>query len=289
MRGLKISKSITPRDQKSLEKYLKDISQYEVLTPQEELRLFLEYRGGSELAKEQIINCNLRFVVSVAKKYMNLGLPLNDLINEGNEGLIVAAERFDESKGFKFISYAVWWIRQRIIQAINVKGRKIRTPQNQSSRVLQLLNLKSRLAQELERTPTEEELAVAAEISVKEVKRCFEANQLCRSLDAPVGYEDEGSSLGNLMVDESIQAPDDQLVQHESAQIQVGRLLNCLSDSESRILSMAYGINNQSKISFGEIAEQFDISKERVRQICNRSIQKLRKRAESSNMVPILN
>jgi len=220
MRGLKISKSITPRDQKSLEKYLKDISQYEVLTPQEELDLFLEFRGGSEQAKERIINCNLRFVVSVAKKYMNLGLPLNDLINEGNEGLIVAAERFDESKGFKFISYAVWWIRQRIIQAINVKGRKIRTPQNQSTRVLQLLNLRSTLAQQLERTPTEEELAAAADISVKEVKRCFEANQLCRSLDAPVGYDEDGSSLSNLLVDTSIDSPDNELVINESAQIE---------------------------------------------------------------------
>jgi len=289
MRGLKISKSITPRDQKSLEKYLRDISHYEVLTPDEELRLFQEFRAGSETAKETIINCNLRFVVSVAKKYMNLGLSLNDLINEGNEGLIVAAERFDESKGFKFISYAVWWIRQRMIQAINVKGKKIRTPQNQSTRILQLLNLRSELAQKLERTPTYGELAEAAELSEKDVKKCFRANQLCKSLDAPLSSEEDSNSLSSVMEDDQMQTPDEMLVRHESARIQVDRLLNSLSESEAKILALAYGIGQPHKVSFGQIAEEFDITKERVRQICNRGIQKLRTKAQNPDLQHLMN
>lgn len=289
MRGLKISKSITPRDQKSLEKYLRDISQYEVLTPDEELKLFQDFRSGSEIAKERIINCNLRFVVSVAKKYMNLGLSLNDLINEGNEGLIVAAERFDESKGFKFISYAVWWIRQRMIQAINVKGKKIRTPQNQSTRILQLLNLRSDLAQKLERMPTYSELAEAADLSEKDVKKCFSANQLCKSLDAPLSTEEGSNSLSSVLEDEQMANPDESLMRHESARIQVERLLSSLSDSEAKILTLAYGIGQPHKVSFGQIAEEFDITKERVRQICNRGIQKLRAKAETSDLHHLMN
>ncbi len=289
MRGLKISKSITPRDQKSLEKYLRDISHYDVLTPDEELRLFQEYRAGSEEAKEKLINCNLRFVVSVAKKYMNLGLSLNDLINEGNEGLIVAAERFDESKGFKFISYAVWWIRQRMIQAINVKGKKIRTPQNQSTRILQLLNLRSELSQKLERTPTYAELAEAAELSEKDVKKCFRANQLCKSLDAPLSSEEGSNSLSSVMEDEQMITPDEELVRHESARIQVERLLNSLNENEAKILALAYGIGQPHKVSFGQIAEEFDITKERVRQICNRGIQKLRSKAQNPDLHHLIN
>lgn len=277
MRALVITNSITRRDSRSIEKYLNEIAKYDVLTPEEELELFQRFRNGDERAFSKIIRANLRFVVSVAKQYQHVGLSLNDLINEGNMGLIKAARRFDETKGFKFISYAVWWIRQTILQAINDKARKIRVPQNQQTTSSKIIKMRDELMKDLEREPSLEELAEGMDMEESDIEKSLQSYQLCRSLNAPMDSE-EDFTLENVLEDEKIDSPDDKMVHKESLRIEALEMLKTLSPREAEILSLFFGINRKRAHSLNDIADYFDLSRERVRQIKDRALLKLRRR-----------
>jgi len=278
MRALVITNSITRRDSRSIEKYLNEIAKYEVLTPEEELDLFKRYRNGDEQAFIKIIRSNLRFVVSVAKQYQHVGLSLNDLINEGNMGLIKAARRFDETKGFKFISYAVWWIRQTILQSINDKARKIRVPQNQQTTSNKILKKRDELLKDLEREPALWELAAELDLTEEEIEKSLQSYQLCRSLDAPMDSED-GFTLENVLEDSKVPRPDDKMSNQESLKIEALEMLKTLSSREAEILSLFFGINRKRAHSLNDIADNFGLSRERVRQIKDRALLKLRRRS----------
>lgn len=275
MRALKITKSITNRDQKSLEKYLSDIAKYEVLSPEEELELFKRYKSGDQVALEKIMKHNLRFVVSVAKQYQEMGMWLGDLINEGNIGMIKAAQRFDETKGFKFISYAVWWIRQSILQAINEKGRMIRLPLNVNSNTSKVMVKRMELLQKNEREPSTAELAKATGMSKEVVKKCLRSYARTTSLDAPLN-DDSDDSMINLMEDHNIVKPDHELAVNESRKKEVEHLINTLPPRQKTIIAMYFGIGHNRSSSLSDIADYFGLSRERVRQIKDRSLRKLR-------------
>ena len=279
MRALVITSSITPREQKSVERYLQELSRYEVLTPEEEVALFNSYRGGDEDAFSKIVSHNLRFVVSVSKKYQNMGLGLADLINEGNVGLIKAAQRFDISKGFKFISYAVWWIRQSILQALNNKGRKIRVPLNVKASMSKVRAQMIEIGQREEREPTVEELADATGLKQQEVRKCMKHYDKCQSLDRPLGDE-SFTTLGDVLEDGNIHQPDHQLAVVETQKTDVSRLLGRLKEREATVLSMYYGIDRKRPLRLSDIADQVGVSRERVRQIKDRAISKLRSRSK---------
>ncbi len=275
MRALKITSSITRRDEKSMEKYLTEISRYDVLTPDEEYKLFSKIRSGDEEALLRIVNHNLRFVVSVAKQYQHLGLWLGDLINEGNIGLIKAASRFDETRGFKFISYAVWWIRQCIIQSINQKARKIRLPLNQKAATSKVMKQIIIFMQQEGREPSEEELADATGFTVAVVKKSLKNYKLCQSLDAPVGDESD-ASLASLLEDGNVLQPDHDVAVKESQKIEVQQLLSKLSPRQATVVAMYYGINRKYPVSLTDISAHIGVSRERVRQIKDRGLEKLR-------------
>ncbi|MEZ4989752.1 MAG: RNA polymerase sigma factor RpoD/SigA [Saprospiraceae bacterium] len=283
MRALVITNSITRRDEKSIEKYLTEISRYEVLTPEGELELFQKYRAGKKSALEKIVNHNLRFVVSVAKQYQHLGLALGDLINEGNLGLIKAAQRFDETRGFKFISYAVWWIRQSILDAISRKSRKIRVPANQQTNTSKLLRETDTFLQLHNRRPTNEELSEVTGIKADNIKKSLENYKRCTSLDAPIDSEGD-TSLINLMEDRIIPSPDHDLSVRESQQIEVQAMLNLLPPRTRTVLSMYFGIGYKHPQSLDEIGDFVGLSRERVRQIKERGLRKLRSR--QARLVP---
>ena len=283
MRALKITNTITRRDQLSMDKYLNEISTYEVLSPEEELELFQRYRVGDERAFEKIIHHNLRFVVSVSKKYQHLGLNLGDLISEGNIGLIKAAQRFDETKGFKFISYAVWWIRQSILQAVNEKGRKIKLPSNMSGDTAKIMDAISIFQQQEERSPTIEELATFTELKPSHIKRCLETYKQCSSIDAPV-RDDEYTPLSALMADTEIKSPDFRLSVRASQQIEALELLKKLPPRQAEVLELYFGLGNKESHTLGDIGEILDISRERVRQIRDRALRQLRLYKEASLM-----
>lgn len=278
MRALKITTTLTNRDEKSLEKYFTDISKYDVLSPDEEYAMFDRYHSGDMEAFQAIINHNLRFVVSVAKKYQNLGLNLSDLINEGNLGLITAAERFDTSRGFKFISYAVWWIRQSIISAINEKSKVIRRPLNVTTVSSKVQRAISDLSQVYERMPSIEEISEAADLKLSDVKKSFEVDQKCRSLDAPV-LEDSDSSMGSLMEDDSIESPDHKLSVIETQKKEVAQMLKLLPEREATIIKLTFGIDCPHPMSLDDIGEHLGVSRERVRQIKDKCLNKLRSHA----------
>lgn len=280
MRAFVISSSITPREQRSMERYLSELTKYDVLSPDEEVQLFKNYRNGCQDSFSKIINHNLRFVVSVSKKYQNLGLSLSDLINEGNLGLIKAAQRFDISRGFKFISYAVWWIRQSILQALNDKGRKIRVPLNVTASMSKVRAKMSEINQREEREPTIEELAEATDLSEKVIQKCMTHYQKCQSLDKPVNDESI-TTLGNILPDESSIKPDHQLSVVETQKTDVSRLLGKLPDREAKVLSMYFGINRNRATSLSDISEAIGVSKERARQIKDKAIAKLRSRSSN--------
>ncbi|MEZ5007160.1 MAG: RNA polymerase sigma factor RpoD/SigA [Chitinophagales bacterium] len=282
MRAFVISNSITPREQRSVERYLQDVSKYDVLSPDEEAKLFMEYKSGCDLAYNKIINHNLRFVVSVSKKYQNMGLTLGDLINEGNVGLIKAAQRFDISRGFKFISYAVWWIRQSILQALSDKGRKIRLPLNVTANMSKVRQAMAVINQHEEREPTIDELAEATELSRKVVQKCLDNYQKCQSLDKPLNEESE-NSLTSVLVDESLRQPDYQMAIVETQKTDIDRLLSKLPEREATVLSMFYGINSAGESSLSDIAEKVGVSRERVRQIKDKAIRMLRGKAHKIN------
>ena len=280
MRALKITSTITRRDEQSIEKYFTEISKFDVLTPEEEIKLFQDLKNGDEGALAKIVSHNLRFVVSVAKKYQNLGLKLGDLINEGNVGLITAAKRFDETKGFKFISYAVWWIRQSILQAVNEKSRKIRLPLNLKSIGTKVQSTIDEIYQLEERIPTVEELAEATGLTEDVIQNSIANHHRCKSLDAPINDDGDGS-LGSLLMDDSLDQPDFELAVLDSQKIEISHLLSMLPERQATIISMYYGINRKHAMTLDSIATHMGLTRERVRQIKDKGIIKLRQKSDN--------
>ena len=275
MRQLKIGQSITNRADKSLEKYLSDISKEEMITAEEETILARKIRNGDQDALQKLTKANLRFVVSVAKQYQNQGLPLIDIINEGNVGLIKAAKKFDETRGFKFISYAVWWIRQSILEALSEKSRIIRMPLNQVGVLGKINKVVCKLEQDLERMPTHEEISAALNILECKVSETITASLKASSVDAPLGGNEDSSSMLEVLVNNDSPLADRMLIQ-ESLKIEIERSLSTLDPRSIDVIKMFYGIDHICPISLDEIGNKLDISRERARQIKEKSIKKLR-------------
>ncbi len=282
MRQLKITHSITNRDIKSLDKYLQDICSEELLTPEEEVRLAQRIKTGDQEALDRLTKANLRFVVSVAKQYQNQGLSLPDLINEGNVGLIKAAKRFDETRGFKFISYAVWWIRQSILQAIAENSRIVRLPSNQLGALNKLKKEISRLEQELERPPSEEELADMLDIPEEKIKSILGISGRHISIDAPL-VADEDVNFVDVLPNEDTPPTDSALMQ-ESLSQEIERALSTLTEYEREVIKMYFGIGLPHALSLDEIAMKFGLTRERVRQIKEKGIKRLRVSSKSKHL-----
>lgn len=274
MRQLKITQSITARDS-SLNYYLKEVSQERLINLDEEVRLAEKIKQGDKKALDKLVRANLRFVISVAKQYQNQGLSLPDLINEGNLGLIKAAQKFDETRGFKFISYAVWWIRQSILQALAENSRSIRLPMNQIGIINKINKTSSKFEQENERTPSTEELSKELSIPEDKISELLKAsNKKAVSIDTPFSVGEDNSLIDVLPNSNSL--PADCVTNDESIHIEIDRALNTLQDRSREILKMYYGIGCQ-ELDMEEIANKFGITRERVRQIKEESIKKLRK------------
>lgn len=280
MRQLKISKSITNRELGSLDKYLADIAREEMVTPEEEVLLAQRIREGDDIALERLVKANLRFVVSVAKQYQNQGLSLPDLINEGNVGLIKAAQRFDETKGFKFISYAVWWIRQSILQAVAEQSRLVRLPLNQVGALSKIKKTSTRLEQLYHRQPTTKEIAEELDLPEHKVMAAFRMNAKELSMDAPIG-EDEDMSLIDTIIPESSTSTDENLIRNiDGAEIR--RSMSILSEKEREILNLYFGIDVSHNYTLEEIAYRLDLTRERVRQIKDKALKKLKQNPNKS-------
>ncbi len=275
MRQLKISKSITNRESESLEKYLQEIGRVQMITAEEDVQLAQQIRTGCKDSLERLTKANLRFVVSVAKQYQNQGMTLNDIINEGNLGLIKAAQRFDETKGFKFISYAVWWIRQSILQALAEQSRLVRLPLNKVGQNNKIVKAAQELEQEYERPPTSQELALLLDIDVTEVENSLNYNSRHISLDAPLGETEDGT-LGDVMQDPNGVTTDMDMEHHQSLRHEIYRALSILTPRQSEVLKMFYGIDSGNPMSLEDIGETFELTRERVRQIKDKAILKLR-------------
>jgi len=274
MRQLKISKSITNREIASLDTYLGDIAKEQLLSPDEEVQLAQRIRLGDHVALDKLVKANLRFVVSVSKQYQHQGLSLPDLINEGNIGLIKAAQRFDETRGFKFISYAVWWIRQSILQAIAEQSRLVRLPLNQLGSVNRILKEVALLEQRFERPPSALEVAESLEITEEKVKESFKISSKHVSMDAPI-VEDEDISLIDVIVPDSSPHTDQTLLQ-ESLALEIQRSLSSLSLKEKEIVNMFFGIGLKQPLTLDEIANKFNLTRERVRQIKEKALRRLK-------------
>ena len=273
MRQLKITKSITNRESESLDKYLQEIGREEMISMEEEVELAQRIRKGDKKALEKLTKANLRFVVSVAKQYQNQGLSLPDLINEGNVGLIKAAEKFDETRGFKFISYAVWWIRQAILQAIADQSRIVRLPLNQAGAVNKINRALSKFEQENERRPNIDELSETIDLPMEKIGEAMSANTHHISVDAPFA-EGEDNSLLDIMVNDDSPMADIQLVK-ESLQAEINSALRALSERERKVVEAFFGIN-QPEMTLEEIGEKYGLTRERVRQIKEKAIRRLR-------------
>ena len=280
MKQLKISKSITNRDAGTLEKYLQDIAKERLVSPEEEVELSRRIKTGDQEALDLLVRANLRFVVSVAKQYQNQGLSLQDLINEGNVGLIKAAQRFDETRGFKFISYAVWWIRQSILQAVAEQARTIRLPLNQVGAVSKLKKTVSMLEQEYQRRPSTEEIAKELGISEAKVRALMGMNMRQISTDAPIDDDEEASFLDVYVDQDSIAT--DEAVENESDNTAIQRALKALTEKEREVLCMYYGIGTAREYSLDEIALHMGISRERTRQIRDRALKRLKSSTNSA-------
>ena len=276
MRQLKITQSITNRrESHTLEKYFTEVSNVPMITPDEEVTLAKRIKEGDDLALEKLVKANLRFVVSVAKQYQNRSLPLNDLINEGNLGLIKAAKKFDETKGFKFISYAVWWIRQSIMQALAEQSRIVRLPMNKSGAINQIRRAYAELEQQFEREPTEEELADVLDMRPNEVRNTLGAEVKQMSMDAPFG-EDESGSLLDVLENVTTRPTDGNLVFNESLKVETMRALSTLTAREREVVMMSFGIGCDNPFTLEEIGDAMGLTRERVRQIREKALQKLR-------------
>ena len=273
MRQLKITKSITNRESASLEKYLQEIGKEEMISAEEEVELAQRIKKGDKKALERLTKANLRFVVSVAKQYQNQGLTLPDLINEGNLGLLKAAERFDETRGFKFISYAVWWIRQSILQAISEQSRNVRLPLNQVGSLNKINREINKFEQENERKPSLHEIADKIDLPQEKIDEAMSVNSHHISVDAPFA-DSEDSNLLDVLVNEDIPTTDMSLV-NESLKSEIQAALSVLSERERKVIEASYGIG-QPELTLEEIGEKFDLSRERVRQIKEKAIRKLR-------------
>lgn len=274
MRQLKISKSITNRDAVSLEKYLSDISRLPLITVEEETILAQKIRNGDEQALEKLTIANLRFVVSVAKQYQNQGMSLSDLINEGNVGLIKAAKKFDETRGFKFISYAVWWIRQAIIQAVSEQPRIVRLPLNKIGMINKIKRTQGVLEQKLERSASVQELSEVLEITEAEINLTMGSAGWHVSTDAAFPGQ-ESLTLMDVTFDPADPKPDDSLIT-TSLQIDMERVLTTLTEKERDVIMLYYGIGRSGSLSLEEIGERYDLTRERVRQIKEKAIRRLR-------------
>ena len=275
MRSLLIHKQLTTRDEASIDKYFHDISKVELLTPEEEVELARRIRKNDKEALEKLVRANLRFVVSVAKKYQHRGLNLLDLISEGNLGLIKAAQRFDETKGFKFISYAVWWIRQSIIQALAEQGRTVRLPLNKVNAISKIYKTFAEIEQKYGREPTQEEISQVLQWSPETIKQCWQNSNKPVSMDAPLDEEEAYTLSDNIESEEN--PPDDNLVSESLHQEIESTLSSVLTEKEANILRSFYGLGNKSPVSMQEIADSHKLSKERTRQIKQRAINKLKK------------
>jgi RNA polymerase primary sigma factor len=282
MRQLKISKQITNRESQSLDKYLQEIGKVDLITAEMEVELTKRIRQGDHMALEKLTKANLRFVVSVAKQYQNNGLTLGDLINEGNLGLIKAAKRFDETRGFKFISYAVWWIRQSILQALAEQSRIVRLPLNRVSSLNKISRSFSELEQKFQREPSIEELAEVMEISTEEVVDNMKVSGRHVSMDAPFVNGEENSLL-DVLTDENEDTPDAKLMS-DSLQLEVARALAMLTVRESDIISLYFGLNGKQAMTLEEIAENFKLTRERVRQIKEKATRRLRHTSRSRTL-----
>ncbi|MBR9919435.1 MAG: RNA polymerase sigma factor RpoD/SigA [Bacteroidetes bacterium] len=276
MRQLKITNKITSRESLALDKYLNDIGKIDMLTVEEEAEMARRIREGDQEALDRLTQGNLRFVVSVAKQYQNQGLSLSDLINEGNVGLMKAAKRFDETKGFKFISYAVWWIRQSILQAIVEYSRIVRLPLNKVGSYNKINEAYLTFVQEFEREPTHDELAEALGIPVREVSNMLKGNNRHLSVDAPMGGDDGNSTMLDLISGDEELSPDLTLME-QSLKEEVQQGLSILSPREVEVLSAYYGLNAQKSLTLEEIGDMYGLTRERVRQIKERAIRRLRK------------
>ncbi len=274
MRQLKIIKQVTNRETASLDKYLQDIGKVDLITAEEEVELTKKIREGDELALKKLIEANLRFVVSVSKQYQNQGLSLPDLINEGNLGLIKAAKRFDETRGFKFISYAVWWIRQAILQALAERSRIVRLPLNKIGSLNRVMRTLNKLEQKLEREPTAEEIAKELNISPKDVKNTLKIQGKHLSMDAPLTLGEESSLYDVLQSKDSIQ-PDNKLIK-DSLKKEIERSLTLLTTRESNVIVLYFGLGKDLPMTLEEIGERHELTRERVRQIKERAIRRLK-------------
>ena len=279
MRQLKITKQVTNRETASLDKYLQEIGKVELITAEEEVKLAQAIKKGDQKALEKLAKANLRFVVSVAKQYQNQGLTLGDLINEGNLGLIKAAQRFDETRGFKFISYAVWWIRQSILQALAEQSRIVRLPLNKIGSINKINKAFSKLEQEYEREPSHEELAQVLEISAQEIKETMSTSGRHISMDAPL-ISGEESSLLDVLEDEDQEHPDSTLIS-ESLRREVERALSTLTTREGDVVRLYFGLSGEHPMTLEEIGERFDLTRERVRQIKEKAIRRLKHTSRS--------
>ena len=279
MRQLKITKQVTNRETASLDKYLQEIGKVDLITAEEEVELAQKIRAGDENALDKLTKANLRFVVSVAKQYQNRSLPLNDLINEGNLGLIKAAKKFDETKGFKFISYAVWWIRQAILQALAEQGRLIRLPLNRVGTITKITKAAEKLEAEMGRPPKVEEISHQLDVKSEEVFNALQYSRRHSSLDAPFA-EGEDSSLINVIEDEQEKDPDNK-VMDTSMKEEIASALSTLTERERSVIEMYFGINRDRSFTLNEIGEQFSLTRERVRQIKEKAIRRLAHKTRS--------
>ncbi|SDW58550.1 sigma-70 family RNA polymerase sigma factor [Aequorivita viscosa] len=286
MRQLKITKQVTNRETASLDKYLQEIGKVDLITADEEVELAQRIKAGDHIALEKLTKANLRFVVSVAKQYQNQGLTLPDLINEGNLGLIKAAQRFDETRGFKFISYAVWWIRQSILQALAEQSRIVRLPLNKIGSINKINKMYASLEQANERPPTAEEIAKELEMTISDVKESMKNSGRHVSMDAPL-IEGEDSNLYDVL--RSGESPNpDRVLLHESLRTEIERALETLTPREADVIRLYFGLADQQPMTLEEIGETFDLTRERVRQIKEKAIRRLKHTSRSKILMTYL-
>ncbi len=280
MRQLKITKQVTNRETASLDKYLQEIGRVDLITAEEEVELARRIKQGDQIALEKLTKANLRFVVSVSKQYQNQGLTLSDLINEGNVGLVKAAQRFDETRGFKFISYAVWWIRQSILQAIAEQSRVVRLPLNKIGDINKIRKASIHLEQVHQRVPSASEIAKELDMTVSSVKQSLKNSSRSLSMDAPFQEGENDNNLYDVISSGETPNPDKALI-HESLKIEIDRALDTLAPREADVVKLNFGLSGQPAMTLQEIGDTFELSRERVRQIREKAIRRLRQESKS--------